>query len=57
MAKNKKSKQQIHFEDYIKANRAGSRQAMLEVSSGFVAVHKAHKSKKAYSRKNFKMEF
>lgn len=37
--------------DYIKANRKGSRDAALEVSTGFVTVHKVHKSAKNYSRK------
>ena len=37
--------------DYIKANRRGSREAELENSSGFVAVHKIHVSKKTYTRK------
>jgi len=37
--------------DYIKANRNGSRQAELEHSTGFVAKHKVHVSKKKYSRK------
>lgn len=39
-------------EDYIKANRRGSREAELELSTGFVAKHKIHKSEKTYSRKD-----
>ena len=37
--------------NYIKANRKGSREAEIENSSGWSAVHKVHKSKKNYSRK------
>ena len=37
--------------DIIKASRRGSREAELENSTGFTSVHKVHKSKKAYSRK------
>ena len=47
--KNKKTK--IDLEDYIKANRKGSRDAELEVTTGFVSLNKTHKSKKSYSRK------
>jgi len=57
MANNKKSKEQKFQEDYIKANRKGSREAAFEISSGFVAIHKTHKSKKTYSRKHFKLEY
>lgn len=42
--------------DFLKGNRIGSRQAELEDSSGWTAKHKVHKSKKSYSRKNFKIE-
>lgn len=38
-------------EQYIKANRKGSREAELEYNTGFIAVHKVHKSKKNYTRK------
>jgi hypothetical protein len=38
-------------DDYIKANRKGSRDAELEDSSGFNSVHKIHKSVKNYTRK------
>ena len=37
--------------DTIKANRKGSREAEIELSTGFVAKHKVHKSKKTYNRK------
>jgi len=37
--------------DYIKANRKGSRDAELENATGFISIHKVHKSKKTYSRK------
>ena len=46
----KKSKSEKEL-DYVKANRKGSREAELEISSGFTSKHKVHKSKKAYSRK------
>jgi hypothetical protein len=39
------------FNDYIKANRRGSRDAELENKTGFTAVDKTHKSKKQYNRK------
>ena len=38
-------------DDYIKANRKGSRDAEIEDSTGFKSVHKIHKSAKTYSRK------
>ena len=38
-------------EDYIKACRKGSREAELEDRTGFVQIHKVHKSKKTYTRK------
>lgn len=38
-------------DDYIKANRKGSREAELENEQGWKAVHKVHKSDKNYSRK------
>jgi hypothetical protein len=47
------------FEDYIKANRKGSRNAEIENSSGWHAVNKKHKSLKDYFRKGknkFKIE-
>ena len=37
--------------DYIKANRRGSREAELSFEHGWKAVHKVHKSKRIYSRK------
>jgi hypothetical protein len=37
--------------DYIRANRKGSREAELETSTGWKAVHKVHPSPKTYSRK------
>ncbi len=51
MAKSKKSKKEISLEDYVKANRRGSREAEMEYSTGFRTVHKTHKSEKNYSRK------
>ncbi len=54
MAKTKKfrkpSKKELD-EDYLKANRKGSRDAELENASGWGAKNKVHKSKKEYSRK------
>lgn len=40
--------------DYVKANRKGSREAELMNSTGWVSVHKVHKSKKQYNRKDNK---
>jgi len=37
--------------DYVKANRKGSRDAELEITSGWVGKHKIHKSKKSHPRK------
>ena len=37
--------------DYIKANRRGSRDVQLEDEAGWVAVKKVHRSKKNYTRK------
>lgn len=39
------------FEDYIKANRKGSREAELENKTGWTAKHRVHKSSKNYTRK------
>jgi len=47
----KKYKNRSHIENYIVANRNGSRNAELENSTGFKSVHKIHKSKKTYNRK------
>lgn len=46
---------EIAESDYIKANRRGSREAEIENKTGFVAIHKVHKSAKNYSRKNYKV--
>ena len=37
--------------DYIKANRKGSREAELSFENGWKSRHKVHKSKRMYSRK------
>ena len=37
--------------NYIKANRKGSREAELEINRGFKSNHKIHRSKKTYNRK------
>lgn len=54
MAKTKKfrkpSQKELN-EDYLKANRKGSRDAELENQSGWAGKSKVHKSKKEYSRK------
>ena len=42
----------ITREMIIIANRRANRSVELENSTGFVALHKIHKSKKTYSRKN-----
>jgi len=49
----------ITQEDYLKANRIGSRLAELENQSGFKSMHKVHKTKKSYNRKDksWKREF
>ena len=39
------------FDDYIKANRKGSRKAELEDKTGWVSKNKKHKTLKDYSRK------
>lgn len=41
----------MNTQDYIKANRRGSREAQLESENGWVAVRKVHKSRKNYTRK------
>jgi hypothetical protein len=52
MSKKSKNKKTFSFEDYIKANRKGSREAELEDSTGWKSVHKAHTSLKDFKRKN-----
>jgi hypothetical protein len=44
----------ITKDDYIKANRIGSRLAELENQTGFKSMHKVHQNKKAYNRKDKK---
>ena len=44
-------KYQITKNDYLKANRKGSRDAELENSTGWRSTHKVHKSENIYSRK------
>ena len=41
-------------EDYIKANRRGSREAEQENSTGFKSVNKPHRNKKRYNRHDHK---
>jgi len=47
----------VKLSPYVRASRKGSRDAELEDSTGWVATHKVHKSKKTYERKNFKNKF
>ena len=42
----------IPKKDILKAIKRGSREAALEGKTGFVSLHKIHRSKKAYFRKN-----
>ena len=44
----------VKLSPYVRASRKGSRDAELEDSTGWAAIHKVHKSKKDYERKNFK---
>lgn len=44
----------ITLDDYVKANRKGSREAELENRTGLVQIHKIHPSKKTYNRKKYK---
>jgi hypothetical protein len=39
------------IEEYIKANRKGSRLAEIENSAGWKSIHRIHPSKKTYRRK------
>lgn len=48
-----KKKYRSFLENYLKANRRGSREAELEQTHDFAARHKVHHSKKSYSRKNY----
>ncbi len=47
-----KVKKNNQLDDYIKANRKGSRQAEMENNPGFKSNHKVHKNYSKYSRKN-----
>lgn len=53
--KNKKNK--ITITDYILANKKASRELDLENATGFASTSKVHKSKKSYSRKNYKINY
>lgn len=44
----------ITKQDYIKANKIAARNE--EIRQGFVPVHKVHRNKKAYTRKNYRVE-
>lgn len=48
----KKNLKNSHLDDYIKANRRGSREGELMNSPGFKSKYRAHKNFKKYSRKN-----
>jgi hypothetical protein len=52
MTKKIKNKKTFTFDDYIKANRRGSREAELEDSTGWKSVHKTHSTPKDYKRNN-----
>lgn len=43
------------LDDYVKANRKGSRDAELENKTGWVSIHKVHRSKKSYNRRDKKI--
>lgn len=51
MARTTKYVKRIGVDDYVKANRIGSRNSEMENQSGWQSKHKIHKSKKAYNRK------
>lgn len=52
MKRIKPSKKRIGLEDYIKAAKKGSREAEQEMlGPGFHCIHKVHRSKKTYTRK------
>lgn len=53
----KKNRNFNQLDEYIKANRRGSREAELENNHGFKSKHKVHKNFKKYSRKNTINEF
>jgi hypothetical protein len=50
--KKNKSLKDCHLDDYVKANRKGSRSAEMENNGKFKSNHKVHKNYKKYSRKN-----
>ncbi len=50
----KKKKNRITQDDYIRAVKKANREIELENSTGFKAVTRIHKSKKAYNRKEGK---
>jgi hypothetical protein len=47
-------KKKITNDDYLKAVKKADREIELENSTGFKAVTRIHKSKKAYDRKKLK---
>lgn len=52
MKRIQRSKNHIGLEDYIKASKMGSRAAEQELlGPGFHSMHRVHKSKKTYTRK------
>lgn len=53
----KKNLKNTHIDDFIKANRKGSREAELERSNGFRSNDRVHKNFKKYSRKNSVNQF
>lgn len=52
MKRIKRSKSHIGLEDYIKASKKANREAEQEMlGPGFHCLHRVHKSKKTYTRK------
>jgi len=52
MRKIKRSKTHIGIEDFIKASKKANREAEQELmGAGFHSLHRVHKSKKTYTRK------
>ncbi|MDR1201358.1 MAG: hypothetical protein LBL58_06985 [Tannerellaceae bacterium] len=51
-----KKKKRNQLDDYMKANRKGSREAELENHSHPINHHRIHVSKKTYSRKKYKAD-
>lgn len=48
----KNNKLHIGINETLKANKIANRDIFLENSTGFISIHKAHKSAKDYTRNN-----